>query len=109
MEPATIRSTTFTRGSLVAASYAEEAPAERDRVAGRVQRDSGAAQGRRCGGDGLKDQLRRGLRLRREGDVRSRHLDDRRVRALGHEPLELRRDGLVLGAEQIPGGQCLPG
>ena len=30
------------------------------------------------------------------------------LRALGHEPLQLRRDRLVLGTEQIPARQCLP-
>ena len=58
--------------------------------------------------DGLQDELGRGLGLRHERDVRGRHLHDRRVRALGHEPLERRRDRLVLGAEQVPARQRLP-
>jgi hypothetical protein len=55
--------------------------------------------------DGLQDELGRGLGLGHERDMRSRHLHDRRVGALGHEALELRRDRLVLGTEQIPARQ----
>ena len=58
--------------------------------------------------DGLNDEPGRGLGLGHERDVRGRHLHDRRVRALGHEPLERRRDRLVLGAEQVPARQRLP-
>ena len=63
-----------------------------------------------CGGrlDGLQDELGRGLGLGHERDVRSRHLHDRRVGALGHVALELRRDRLVLGTEQIPARRCVP-
>src|SRR4051794_33278081 len=38
--------------------------------------------------DRLKDELGRGVGLRHIRDVRGRHLHDRRVRALGLEPLE---------------------
>jgi len=58
--------------------------------------------------DGLQNELGRGLGLGHERDVRSPHLHDRRVGALGHEALELRRDRLVLGTEQIPARQCVP-
>jgi hypothetical protein len=61
-----------------------------------------------CRVDGLKDELGRGLWLGHERYVRGRHLHDRGVRALGHEPLQRWRDGLVLGTEQIPARQRLP-
>ena len=54
---------------------------------------------RGCRLDGLQDEMGRGLRLGHERNVRRRDLHDRRVRALGHEPLELRRDRPVLGTE----------
>jgi hypothetical protein len=58
--------------------------------------------------DGLEDELGCGRGLRHEGDVRGRHLHNRRVRAFGHELLERRQDRFVLGAEQIPARQRLP-
>ena len=52
----------------------------------------------------------RGLGLRHHRDVGGRHLHDGCVGALGHEPLQRRRDRLVLAAEQVPARDpCLPG
>src|SRR5262245_18254273 len=64
-----------------------------------------------CGGrlDGLQDEVGRGLWLGNERDVGIRDLHDRGFRALSHEPLEGRRDRLVLGTDQIPARQRIPG
>src|SRR4051812_2310240 len=78
-----------------------------DRVA---RLDLGATRDRCCGLHGPKDELGRGLGLRQERHVGGRHLHDGRLRALGHEPLQRRRDRLVLRAEQVPARNvCLPG
>src|SRR6478752_580555 len=52
-----------------------------------------------------QDEPGGGVGLRHEREVRGRYLDDRRVRALGHEPLQRRRDRLVFRAEQVPARQ----
>jgi hypothetical protein len=75
-------------------------PADRRRPAG--GRGSGHGGSRRIGG--LKDDLRRGLGLRHHRGVGGRHLHDGGAGALGHEPLQRRRDRLVLAAEQVPAG-----
>ena len=87
---------------------AAQAPAMRSPASTKADEPWGQLAGRGGRLDCLQDQLGRGLGLRHERDVRSRYLHDGRVGTLGHVALELRRDRLVLGPEQVPARQCVP-